>query len=331
MKVRKLVLVLFSVLALSGAMLSAVSAAPRAQEATDNRRVERPATAYLGLETTKLSRRVAQYLQLPEQTTGLVVMGSLPGSPAEAAGLQRADVVTSIDGLTLKSSGELKRFVNAKAPGDVIDVSYIREGVEASVSITLANLADHKPPSQPKWLTSLRNFVRAFPNVVVGNLDVLNEDHTVSVHTITPAQVAAVDETSITVVDRLGVSTTHVVDESTVILHGSYRIKLTQIRVDSHVVVLEIDGVLTAIVSNAVPRDDAGRMSGDDLNDMRPNPRGPIVSTFRAYMNEIKQQFLVERDRGTVLELIQKLQERIAELQNQIGSGDDDTSGDAAA
>ena len=73
-------------------------------------------------------------------------------------------------------------------------------------------------------------------------------------------------------------------------------------------------------------------MSADDLNDMRPNPRGPIVSTFRAYMNEIKEQFLVERDRGEVLELIEKLQERIAALQAQMGAGDDDdNSGDAAA
>jgi membrane-associated protease RseP (regulator of RpoE activity) len=328
MRVRRLVLALMAVFLLSGAMLSAVSAAPRGQEASAG---ARPQKAFLGLEVTKLSSRAKQYLQVPDETVGLLVMGTLPGSPAEAAGLQRPDVVLSIDGTVVETAGNLKRLVNAKAPGDVLDVTYLREGARASVSITLAALTDHKPPAQPKWLSTLHNFMRSFPNVVVGNIDVLGDDGAVHQHTITPAQVVSTDETSVTVTDRLGETSAYAVDDSTVLVHGSYRVELAVIRDGAHVVILEIDGALKAIVVTGAPRADAGSVDGGQLNAMQPNPRGPIISTFRAFMNNLKEQFVLERDRDSVLELILKLQERIAELQGQLGAGDGDDSGDAAA
>jgi membrane-associated protease RseP (regulator of RpoE activity) len=333
MRVRRLVLVLMAVFMLSGAMLSAVSAAPRGQDAGERSRPERPAKAFLGLETTKLSPRVKQYLQVPEETTGLLVMGTLPGSPAEAAGLQRPDIILSVSGTAIESPRDLSRLVQASAPGDVIDVSYLREGVTSSVSITLADLANHKSPAQPKWLATLRNFMRAFPNVVVGNIDVLGDDAVVHQHTITPVQVVSTDESSVTVIDRLGATLVFTVESGTAIVRGDYRIEHASLREGTHVVVLEIDGTLKAIVVTGAPRADAGSVAGADIDAMQANPRGPIVSTFRSFMNDLKDQFKVERDRGSVLELIQKLQERLAELQarSDAAGDNDNNSGDVAA
>ena len=329
MRVRRLVMALLAVLVLSGAMLSVVSAAPRAQETRETAKHERPPKAFLGLETTKLSPRIKQYLELPEEVVGLLVMGSMPGSPAAASGIERSDVVLSVDGLVLETPRNLERFVNSKAPGEVIEIHYVHDGARANVSITLAALEDHKPPSQPAWPTQVRNFVRAFPNVVVGNLDVLGDDGVVRVHTITPAQVVEVGEAIVTVVDRLGETSTYTVVDGVVVVRGDHRIAVADLREGTHVVVLEIDGTLKAIVVTGAPRDDAGRIRGEDLDEMQPDRRGPIVSTFRTFMNELREQFMTDRDSGNLQELILKLQERIAELQGRIGNTTD--SGEDAA
>lgn len=327
MKARRLVLLLMAVFALSGAMLSAVSAAPRSQEATqearEQARPERPAKAFLGLETTKLSAKVTQYLEASEGTSGLLVMGTIPGSPADASGLQRGDIVLSIDGLVLEAPHSLQRLVNSKAPGDVLEVAYLRDGVQATVSITLADFADHRPVPQPQWLAQLRNFLRTFPNVVVGNLDVLGDDDLVHVHTITPSQIVTVEGAAVTVVDRLGETSTYTVGDSTAIVRGDSRIALANLREGTHVVVLEIDGALKAIVVSAAPTIDAGRVRGSDIGEIQPNRKGPIVSTFRTFMNDLREQFRSELERDAVQEKITKLQERIAELLEQTGNSGD--------
>ena len=88
MKIRKLVLVLLAVLVLGGATLGAALAAPRGQDAADSsvKADGRPAKAYLGLETTKLTERIKQYLELPSDVSGLLVMAwSLTTGPARSA------------------------------------------------------------------------------------------------------------------------------------------------------------------------------------------------------------------------------------------------------
>ena len=158
MRVRRLVLALLSVLVLSGAMLSVVSAAPRTQDVGETARHERPAKAFLGLETTKLSPRIKQYLGLPEEVVGLLVMGSIPGSPAAASGTERADVVLSVDGLVLETPKNLARLVNSKAPGDVIEVHYVqtaREPPSASRSLTRQTTSHRGSPHGSRRFATL--------------------------------------------------------------------------------------------------------------------------------------------------------------------------------
>jgi hypothetical protein len=181
---------------------------------------------------------------------------------------------------------------------------------------------------QPQWLTQLRNFLRAFPNAVVGNLDMLGGDDLVHVRTIMPSQIVTVEEATVTVVDRLGETSTYTVGDSTAIVHGDSRITLANLREGTHVVVLEIDGALKAILASAAPTSDAGRVRGGDIDEIQPNRRGPIVSTFRAFMNDLREQFWSELERDDVQEKIAKLQERIAELLEQMansGDGNEET------
>ena len=61
----------------------------------------------------------------------------LPGSPAQVAGLRGGDVITSFEGKTINSAEELIVAVRAKNVGDRVTLTYKRDGVTKSTSLTL--------------------------------------------------------------------------------------------------------------------------------------------------------------------------------------------------
>jgi putative serine protease PepD len=63
--------------------------------------------------------------------------GILPGSPAEKAGLRSGDIVIALDGKPISGPEELIVGVRSKNVGDVVTVTYKRNGVEKTVSVTL--------------------------------------------------------------------------------------------------------------------------------------------------------------------------------------------------
>ena len=63
--------------------------------------------------------------------------GILPGSPAEKAGLRGGDIVIALDGKPINAPEELIVSVRSKNVGDVVTLTYKRNGVEKTVSITL--------------------------------------------------------------------------------------------------------------------------------------------------------------------------------------------------
>lgn len=70
----------------------------------------------------------SDFYQVAEIYGGLAFLGSLPGSPAEAAQLQRGDVVISVNGIP---TPDLTSFLRARqAREGAATVVYIRDGVE---------------------------------------------------------------------------------------------------------------------------------------------------------------------------------------------------------
>ena len=63
--------------------------------------------------------------------------GILPGSPAEKAGLRGGDIVVALDGKPISGPEELIVSVRSLNVGDVVKVTYKRNGVEKTVSLTL--------------------------------------------------------------------------------------------------------------------------------------------------------------------------------------------------
>lgn len=63
--------------------------------------------------------------------------GILAGSPAEKAGLRGGDIVIALDGQAINGPEELIVAVRSKSVGDVVRVTYKRNGSEKTVSLTL--------------------------------------------------------------------------------------------------------------------------------------------------------------------------------------------------
>ena len=318
MKFRKLVLVLMAVFALSGAMLSTALAAPRSQDvAPADVRPDQRSDAFLGLVTTELSDRIKRILGLPEDVEGLAVMGTIDGSPADKAGLQRADVVLTVDDLTLVTPRQLQRFLNTKLPGDEIKILYVREGARAEVTVTLANGADFKPDGPPAWLSKLHKFMAAFPNTVDASLRVLSRDGEVRGYDITPGTVQAVEENTVGIENRLGEVIRYEVVDGTVIIAGRHRFPLERLQEGAKVVMLEIDDGLKAIV---VMREshEVSEVRPDEIDSVEVNPRRQITERFRNHIAELREEARAARNPEQIAEFVEGLRTRILQLQERL-------------
>lgn len=72
-------------------------------------------------------------------TEGVVVIGTISGSGAEAAGLKKGDIITKIGDKTVKNAAYLKYELYYKHnPGDKVEITYIRNGKTEKASISLS-------------------------------------------------------------------------------------------------------------------------------------------------------------------------------------------------
>ena len=69
---------------------------------------------------------------------GLVISSVVSGKGAEAAGLTSGDVVTMVDGKTVTGSQTLRAALNGHEAGDVVSVSYVRQGQTLQTEVTLS-------------------------------------------------------------------------------------------------------------------------------------------------------------------------------------------------
>jgi serine protease Do len=72
-------------------------------------------------------------------TYGIVLQRVEPGSPAEKAGLQSGDVVTSVNGKPVRTGNDLVNPIAQTPVGNSVRVTYMREKKEHEASITVAD------------------------------------------------------------------------------------------------------------------------------------------------------------------------------------------------
>jgi serine protease Do len=129
---------------------------------------------YLGVQIGSLSDDDARSLGLAN-TDGAIVTDVIDGSPAQAAGIKRGDVILKINGQSVKDSRELSRRITALSAGDTATFTIWREGKQITIKVTVAKRAQLASADLDPRLTSLGLGLRTITAQVRGALD-LGED-----------------------------------------------------------------------------------------------------------------------------------------------------------
>lgn len=77
----------------------------------------------------------------PASVKGVYIIGVQNESAAAAAGLKEGDIIQNIDGILINSSTEFSERIARHKPGDIIKLTYQRQGKTASTTATLQNEA----------------------------------------------------------------------------------------------------------------------------------------------------------------------------------------------
>jgi serine protease Do len=93
---------------------------------------------YLGVRIQPVSQEIADGLGL-KAVGGALVDQAEPGTPAAEAGLKSGDVITKLNGESIKDAADLTRHVASLKPGDKVELSYLRDGAEKTANLTLAS------------------------------------------------------------------------------------------------------------------------------------------------------------------------------------------------
>lgn len=107
------------------------------QDLIKDGKVER---GWLGVQIQPVSKDIAESLGLSE-ASGALVVAPQAGSPGDKAGIKQGDIITALNGDTVKDARDLSRRIGALAPNTKVELSLWRSGKSQSVSVTLGDLA----------------------------------------------------------------------------------------------------------------------------------------------------------------------------------------------
>jgi len=93
---------------------------------------------FIGVGVQPLDPAATAQLGLGD-TSGVLVTGVQPGSPAAKVGMTAPAVIRSIDGQAINTTDELGSAIHSKVPGEQIQVTWIDQQGQHSATITLAS------------------------------------------------------------------------------------------------------------------------------------------------------------------------------------------------
>ncbi|MBC8003495.1 MAG: trypsin-like peptidase domain-containing protein [Opitutaceae bacterium] len=134
--------------------------------------------SYLGVKIGAL-RDDPDYREInPGLKEGVVIGAILPNTPAAKSELKPADIVTAVDGITVRSSRDLQEEVFTKKPGQMVTLDVVRNGKQVKVKVkTEAQpdedtlVANRRGAAQPE-ATSFGMTVKALTKNLAAEYDV---------------------------------------------------------------------------------------------------------------------------------------------------------------
>ena len=83
---------------------------------------------WLGVVIQQLTEELAEAMGMDPDTEGVLLADIQEGSPADEQGLQRGDLVVSIDGNRLRTPQDLRNTVGLRSPGTQVEMELVRDG-----------------------------------------------------------------------------------------------------------------------------------------------------------------------------------------------------------
>lgn len=103
----------------------------------------------LGISIQGLDKELAQSFGL-EESTGALIAGVEPGSPADKAGLKSGDVVLAVNGGKISASGDLPRIIGDMRPGTPARLQIWRDRKSRDITVTLGAMDIADASSGPR-------------------------------------------------------------------------------------------------------------------------------------------------------------------------------------
>jgi S1-C subfamily serine protease len=91
----------------------------------------------LGVEGGELNAIASKELGV-SQTQGFYINKVSKNSGAEKAGLQKGDIIIQLDTQKIATFADLSGYINTKRPNDKVSVTYLRDGKNKIVTVTLS-------------------------------------------------------------------------------------------------------------------------------------------------------------------------------------------------
>jgi serine protease Do/serine protease DegQ len=95
----------------------------------------------LGVQLYNVTPDIAKEFGLSE-TSGALVGGVAQGSAAERAGIKTGDIITTLNGANMRTSGELRNAIGLLHVGDKVEIGLLRDGKPRKVTAQIAERGD---------------------------------------------------------------------------------------------------------------------------------------------------------------------------------------------
>jgi serine protease Do len=98
---------------------------------------------WLGVQVQPVTADIADSLGL-KQAKGAIVDSPQDGSPAAKAGIEAGDVITAVNGTTIKDSRDLARTISTMAPGSSVKLDVFHKGETKTVTLSLGKMPNDR-------------------------------------------------------------------------------------------------------------------------------------------------------------------------------------------
>ena len=123
-----------------GFAIPVASATTSADQLIETGEVQYP---LLGVTGTDVTREIAERFDIEDG--GALIETVSPGSGADEAGLRPEDIIVAVEGETIDSMADLVVTIRSFRPDETVEVTFIRDGQQRTVDVTLGDRDDLVP------------------------------------------------------------------------------------------------------------------------------------------------------------------------------------------